>query len=183
MMLPTDTLDQQHDFSRSGMSTFPGNDPSVHAFMFDSSEILDEVANYLRGVTEIKGQAIQIRAPLMNEYGIGVVLSILQPRVSRIFGFSNFDEKEIKKMAKEAITHITALLYIKYKKMGVDKGNLGEIINLIDQSFYATLSRSKDGKSMELLQRTIKHEERNVMEKPKSSSGLFSGMNTFGGGK
>ena len=110
----------------------------------DPSKILEELEHRLRGeVWDFsKNQYVQKREPMMNEHGISIVMSIVEPRISKIIIMSNLTEQDIMSIIKDFNDNLIDLLLMNYEVMGINKKYLSVVRGLIDDTVYITLKRA-----------------------------------------
>jgi len=147
--------------------TSPQHSASSIIFQLSSTNLLIDIEHKLRGeifdaTAGENGEWIQTRQALMNEKGIGVVMSILSIHLSHFNVLSILTQDEINRICFNISTNLSDALYTKSTEFEIDKAFFLTLVDTIDNVVYINLKRALNGKTLDLVMKTQKRVE-NVM--------------------
>lgn len=153
---------QSNDFSR---------------WQLDTSEIVEFLRENFAGVhwDKITHKYVQKAEPIMNKQGVDAFTTLLQSHLSHVMTLSNFDIKEIKRMALEIRLAVIHLIFEKHTAFEVDKAYYDTIVLSIDHLVYSILKRALNAGEREGLKVMRKSVEQFVQRNDMNQKGgLFS---------
>tara|TARA_R100001530_G_scaffold86736_1_gene60401 strand:- start:420 stop:956 length:537 start_codon:yes stop_codon:yes gene_type:complete len=142
---------------------------TIHKWLYSSDDVLLETEKKFRGVVwDRKTRSwIQTRKPMMNDDGINFFLSQLGIYTSKLVILSNLREDKIKSMTLDYGEEVIPVLGMNAEKFDIEEASLGIIRQILENTFYFTLRRAKDGEGLGLIRDTQKSIE-TVAPKSKS---------------
>jgi len=154
-------------------------------WQLDGKDVLEEIEHKLKGEvwggTDSKGNEIYkpkgVR--LMNDEGIGAVLTLISARLSKLVILSNLEDDDIRKMQLAFSKDLIGLFYVKYKDFAIAVPYLSSIVNFIEDLVYATLKRALKGGERDFLKMTERLRIESGSDKPNKGIGGFMD-NVFG---
>lgn len=115
-------------------------------WQLDPEELLDRIERFLRRQVWSNDMKCYVQIPgvdpLANERGISTMLaylsSLLDPRSVTL---SNFDDDDVRRLAKQARTAIRDIITLRYRDYGIDADYIPFIVYNCDSIIYGTLRR------------------------------------------
>jgi len=147
-------------------------------WQLDPEELLDRIERFLRrhqwDAEKRCYVAIPGVPPLANENGISTILaylsSLLDPRSVTL---SNFEDDDVRRLAKQARTAIRDIITLRYRDYGIDADYIPFIVYNCDSIIYGTLRRGFDEGERRFLStthQTIERRDVAVAEKNKQET-------------
>jgi hypothetical protein len=96
---------------------------------------------------------------LLNDKGIGVVMSILSVALSPFNILSILDQNKIDRICYVTSSNISNTLYVNSEEFEIDPSFYLLIVDLIDSTIEINLTRALNGKTLELYMKTQKRIE------------------------
>lgn len=127
--------------------------------IFTNTDIIERIEHSLRGERQIqdkddRGNLLTtkkwVRIPgakaLMNEEGIAKVLQVLDSCTNqKIYGYTYYEKEEIVNIMMTFTTELIQHLAKKWRDYGIDIDDIGLIVEMITNPFWATLQKSFRG--------------------------------------
>lgn len=112
--------------------------------LVDPTEVIERIEHELRGEKwdPQKRQWVQIKKPLLNEYGISQLMYRITDKVNTVFNISNFDDNDVQRLAKDCRHEIIDFLAHEFDKIGVREADMTHIVVKIDHYVYAILRQA-----------------------------------------
>ncbi len=135
--------------------------PDLIKWQLSNEDTIDQLENDIRGIIwdPMLKKYICVRDPLMNDRGISAVISLLKPITSKTVILSNLPEQQIFTMSKHFSFRLTKLLAKRHCEFGIDKHMLTPIADMLEDVYFATLMRAKDGGEREFLSKAVERKE------------------------
>lgn len=138
------------------------NTDSSLLIQLEVRSIIESVKHVLQCETAIQqnnGAWVWKRAagiqPLINEKGMYTVLGFLEPRLTKIFQLSIHDEEIINNITLSVSSNVTASICDNWDEFNIkDYSSARLIIELVTDTVYSTLRKSKDGEYLKFLKGT-----------------------------
>lgn len=133
----------EHELSQNrGAPNYPNQESGIGRWQLDPEDVLRWMEHKLRGhhwdITRRQWTS-EGSVPLCSEEGIETFLSIVGAYTNRIFLLSNFDDRDINRMASENRNSVIGIIAMRAQEFGIHKANRDRILNLCDHTVYAIL--------------------------------------------
>lgn len=165
-------------------------DESLIRFQLDASEELEILKANLLGLSWSEDKADYVsdstKEPMINKKGANILISFLQPRVSKIFSLSNHEQQDIDARCLQFINDLTFLLGKHMREWEIKSFAVADnIIDLCDDIFRATALKSREGwEGNGIRQQHTVHEGREIITETRPENRMpFQFPFKFGGGK
>lgn len=161
--------------------SYPFTNPDTLAQIINRRDPVEEMVDSLKGIRRDKTGRIvfQAKRPLLNEYGIEAMITVLKSVLSQNIILSKLDMEEIKSMTDIIGESIIYDLELNYKKYGViDTSQMDKVASVVIVSVYSSLKSAVGGFTGGLISPMYRRLE-NV--RPEGQKQAF--FPSFGGGK
>jgi len=138
------------------------------AFQLDLDKEIENIYWMLKGYIRIGDKFVKIGEPLLSDYGIQIVVSVLRHYLHKGIILSNLDDDDIKNIAFWAGYDLATELMKEYEKTGVQEGKFELIIENVTNNIYATLRRARLGDTAKSLREQIRIEKVKIEERERS---------------
>lgn len=127
------------------------------------SDVLNQIEHQLRGEKwnpKTQEYETKKRVALANEDGINTLMTVLEPRVSRMFTLSNFfDEDRINRVMINFSNSVARLLAHKYRAFGMARDMRDIVHDIIVDSVEASMLRAYKAGEKTFLRGTMERKE------------------------
>ena len=155
-----DEAQQQQQYNQRTLQQMPSIlDANVVAMQLDSSEIMRDVEHYLRSeyYNEKKG-AWEIKPggrPLINDTGINNLMALVRGHLDKNMALTYFTEEQIFNIIMRPLA-INLVFNIRnhWEDYDLDKANADLVMDIILDSVFASVMRSREGATIHLFENT-----------------------------
>tara|TARA_R100000808_G_scaffold3929_1_gene13363 strand:+ start:4473 stop:5066 length:594 start_codon:yes stop_codon:yes gene_type:complete len=192
------TQQEQHDDEQqfAGVPFFqrPGADDSLGSLQYqlDNDAIIEQIAHDLKKEVQVmtpEGRLVWVKrdtsTPLINDEGLGNVISVLKSRLTKVIALSDIEQNVINSIVRDIHEDLTDDFLFNWKKYDIKDTPTGSlIISLVTDTVYATLRKGYQGNYMKLLRYTnsiqeIKQAGMQRPQQPQQQMASSSFMNIF----
>ena len=157
---------QDEDQQFAGVPFFqrPGADDSLGSLQYqlDNDSIIEQIAHDLKKEVQVmtpEGRLVWIRrdksTPLINDEGLGNVISVLKSRLTKVIALSDIEQNVINSIVRDIHEDLTDDFLYNWKQYNIKDTPTGSlIISLVTDTVYATLRKGYQGNYMKLLRYT-----------------------------
>ena len=129
-------------------------------WQFDTSDLLAEIENFLRGrVKDQDDNWQQVYKPLASEEGINLLMGDIRFRVHKGIFLSNLSKEDVKRIARETTRMIIKWLYLGWKKYDIEESNFDRILYDLDHTVFCALMKPLDDRERKHLSQTTSRNE------------------------
>ena len=129
----------------------------VHMLKGEVWEVREELID---GVATRKGRWVAKGVPLMNDTGIRFFTVLIYSTVTLDKLTTKLTEDEVKRLVREMIEEVIAVLWERGDEFGIEAAHRGFIERLLEQNYFIGLTASRKGIILETLNRGYSREER-----------------------
>lgn len=155
--------DGQEQYSQQYIMPATKEQADLLKYVLNPKDILDEIERNFRSKTidYNTGEFLSKKGikPMMNDLGIHVLMSKLEPYVSKIFSTAIFSEKQINDKMIFFGEVLSELLATNYEEFSIEIPDILSVRQLMVDAAHATLTKAKDGAYVKLIQQTEKRIE------------------------
>jgi hypothetical protein len=139
-------------------------------------DVLWRIYLQLKGKMVIGDQILDLGDPLLSDTGIQYVMKVLNGYLHKGMVLANLDADMIRKMSFWAGYYLATAMLLDYERVGSPSpAVVDNIVNLVFDNIYATLTRALNGRTAEGLKEIVKVQSVKILEKGKKPSFLLGG--------
>ena len=129
-------------------------------WQFDTSDILAEIENFLRGrVKDQDDNWNQVYEPLASDEGINLLMGDIRFRVHKGIFLSNLAKEDVKRIARETTRMIIKWVYLGWKDYKIKESNFDRILYDLDHTIFCALMKPLDDRERKHLSQTTSRNE------------------------
>lgn len=129
-------------------------------WQFDTSDILMEIENFLRGkVKNEDGDYKDVYKPLASMEGINLLMGDLRFHLHKGIFLSNLSKDDVKRIAYQTSKMVIQWVYLGWKKYDIDEANFNRIVYDIDHTVFCSLMKPMDDRERKHLSQTTSRNE------------------------
>jgi len=138
------------------------------AYQLDLDEELRNIYYTLKGIIPISGTKAVVGEPLLNDYGIQLVMTILRSYLHKGIVLSNLTDDDIREIAFWVGYDVATALMKEAEKTGVSDSKLELITDIVSDNVYATLRRARYGWTANSLKEQVRIEKVKIEERERA---------------
>jgi len=121
--------------------------PTPIEYRLDFRELIDTIKNNLNGkIWDIENKKwIEVGKPLMNDKGVGLVMTIIVNFLNANTVLSYYKDWEIDRKVKVFGETLLDTLFLKAKEIGLDTKNLPMVVIMVTHQVESALKRAREG--------------------------------------
>lgn len=164
-----------------GMQGYPAQDAGLTQWQLEPGDVIAEIEHYLKGEAwdsrKNKGNGgwKVIHRPMLSKDGIKDLIFSLRMHMNKGVILSNFDDKEVKRLAKENRHFLEEFIFLNHKKYNIDPNSYTNIVISVDHAIFSVLKRAYKEGEKKFLGRAERRIESHVREPQRRGfiGGLF----------
>ena len=138
-------------------------------------EMIEELEHDLKGEAWKNNKWCVIGKRLLNDEGIGEIISLVRGHVNKFVFLAKFQEDDIMDIMRHLDEALIDLISMKYKDFDIELCDFDVIRSIVVTICYASLTRGLGGWTMDSVGKVVKTRE-NIIPMDQQKKGLLSGF-------